>query len=206
MVDIEKELAVIVVRNKAGQTNSFPLTEMVFNQEGNLLDYLICPSEVDANIKNECQDLAKKIIEAFEMVGILAVELFLTKDGRILINEVAPRTHNSGHHTINANVNSQFNLHLRSILNLELGNTSQLRPYAAMINVLGDPSTDQGSPDYNGLDQILDIGDVFPHIYGKKVVKPLRKMGHVNIIADSKKVLIEKINNIKQTLNVKHEQ
>lgn len=206
LVDIEKELAVIIVRNEKGELNNFPITEMVFNEKGNLLDYLICPSDINKEISDTAIATAKGIVTQFEMVGILAVELFLTKTGNVIVNEVAPRTHNSGHHTINANVNSQFNLHLRSILNLSLGNTDQIRPYSAILNILGEADTKVGSPTYHGLESILTEDEVYPHFYGKKIVKPLRKMGHVNINAESKEALIKKINHIKKTLIVNNEE
>jgi 5-(carboxyamino)imidazole ribonucleotide synthase len=206
LIDIEKELAVIIARNERGEINHFPITEMVFNEKGNLLDYLICPSDISENINQKAIEIAKNIIMTFEMVGILAVELFLTKKGDIIVNEVAPRTHNSGHHTIDANINSQFNLHLRSILNLSLGSTEQIRPFAALLNVIGDINSNVGKPTYHGLEAILNIQEVYPHFYGKKVVKPLRKMGHVNITATSKETLIEKIHKIKNTLIVNNEE
>jgi len=205
LVDIDKELAIIIVRNSKGETNHFPTTEMVFNPKGNLLDYLICPTDISNTINDKALEIAKKIITTLDMVGVLAVELFLTKSGDVIVNEVAPRTHNSGHHTIDANINSQFNLHLRSILNLSLGDTKQIRPYAAIINVLGDIESKIGTPTYHGLESIINENEVFPHFYGKKVVKPLRKMGHVNITASSKEILIEKINKIKNTLIVNNE-
>jgi len=206
LVDIDKELAVIIARNEEGEINNFPVTEMVFNEKGNLLDYLICPSDISKETAHKAIEIAQNVVNTFEMVGLLAVELFLTKSGEIIVNEVAPRTHNSGHHTINANINSQFNLHLRSILNLGLGNTAQIRPYSAILNVIGDINTSVGSPTYHGLESIINDDEVYPHFYGKKIVKPLRKMGHVNINADSKDVLIQKIQKIKNTLIVNNEE
>ena len=199
-VDIDKELAIIIARNQNGDINAFPVTEMVFNEEGNLLDYLICPSSVSEDVQLECERIAKEIITKMEMVGLLAVELFLTKKGEVIVNEVAPRPHNSGHHTIDANVNSQFNLHLRSILGLSLGDTSMLKP-AVMINVLGEKGH-TGPADYKGLEEVLKIDGVFPHLYGKKMVKPLRKMGHLTILAGDISDALYKMSQVKSKLKV----
>jgi len=201
LVDIEKELAVIIARNRKGEINIFPATEMVFNPAGNLLDYLICPTDISNDQLEICNAIAQKIITQLDMVGLLAIEFFLNKDGKIIINEVAPRTHNSGHHTIDANINSQFNLHLRSILNLPLGST-QLKKPAVMINLLGEPDH-TGIPLYEGLGEALSLSEVYPHIYGKKMVKPLRKMGHLTILADDLEVALEKMKIIKSKLKVK---
>ncbi len=200
MIDIEKELAVIVARNEEGQTVSFPVTEMVFNPKGNLLDYLLCPAEIDQKVEQKCIHLAKEIITKLDMVGLLAVELFLTKENEILINEVAPRPHNSGHHTIDAGTYSQYNLHLRTLLNLPLLPISQER-LAAMINVLGEPD-DTGPACYEGLEKILGLDEVYVHLYGKKMTKPLRKMGHVNILGIDKAEVMKKIDFIKANLKV----
>lgn len=200
LVDIEKELAVIISRNTNGDTECFPITEMVFEPKGNLLDYLLCPAEVSAELVTNCNSLATSIITKLEMVGILAVEFFLDKNGQILINEVAPRPHNSGHHTIDTGTYSQYNSHLRCLLDWPLLPVSQ-HGYAMMINVLGSEGH-VGSPVYNGLNSIMQIESVYPHIYGKKLTKPLRKMGHVTIVGDSKTELLEKMAQIKSSLKV----
>ncbi|NNE13906.1 MAG: 5-(carboxyamino)imidazole ribonucleotide synthase [Saprospiraceae bacterium] len=205
LVDIDKEIAIIVARNEYHQITTFPLTEMVFDEKGNLLDYLISPANVIEDVINHATSLAHKLITSFDMVGLLAVELFLTKDGEILINEVAPRTHNSGHHTINANDVSQFQMQLRSICNLTLCPPRPRSKYSAIVNVLGTYDTTVGPPFYEGINEILNQEGIFPHIYGKKIVKPLRKMGHVTILSDDEVDLLEKVNFVKQTLKVYHD-
>lgn len=200
LIDIEKELAVIVSRNLSGDLQCFPMTEMVFNKEGNLLDYLLCPAQVSEDLISRSEKLAGDIITGLDMVGILAVELFLTKDGKLLVNEVAPRPHNSGHHTIDAGNYSQYNMHLRTLLDLPLKEIQQ-EGQAMMINVLG--SKDHTGPvAYEGLHKILSISNVYPHLYGKKVTKPLRKMGHVTIVGGSLKELLETKDFIKSNLKV----
>jgi len=202
LVDIDKELAVIVSRNAKGEVASFPVVEMVFNQKGNLLDYLICPSETTKEIAEQCDKLARAVIGKLEMVGILAVEFFLTKSGNILVNEVAPRAHNSGHHTINFNNYSQYNYHLRALLNLPFPYTRPLYSYGLMWNILGEVGH-KGEAYYEGLDEVLEIEGVYPHLYGKTITKPLRKMGHLNIVGDSKEEVLAKLDLVKNKLKVK---
>ena len=202
LVDIEKELAVIVSRNESGELASFPVVEMVFNPKGNLLDYLICPSAITDKVAAQCDEMARKIISKLEMVGILAVEFFLTKSGEILVNEVAPRAHNSGHHTINYNNYSQYNYHIRAILDLPFPPTRPLYAYGVMWNVLGEPGH-IGPAHYEGLEDTLALEGVYPHIYGKKITKPLRKMGHLNIVGDTKTEVLSKLDAIKNKLKVK---
>jgi len=180
-VDFEKELAVIVARNKKGEVISYPTVECEFNSQANLVEYLFAPAEISTDIEREAQNLALEIIQKLDMVGILAVELFLTKEGKLLVNEVAPRPHNSGHHTIECNVTSQFEQHLRSILNLPLGATDLIQP-GAMINILGEPNS-VGTAFYEGFESLLAEPGVYVHIYGKEQVKEFRKMGHFTIMA-----------------------
>ncbi len=201
LIDIDKELAIIIARNPQGETTHFDVTEMVFNETGNLLDHLICPSAVSENIKNECLTLADKLIKDLDMVGILAVEFFLTKDGKILVNECAPRPHNSGHHTIDACNYSQFHIHMRSILSLPLPVIKQSTP-SVMYNLLGE-GDHAGPVSYEGMKETLAISEVYIHLYGKQVCKPLRKMGHVNIMGDSQEELMRKLNLVKKSLKVK---
>ena len=200
LIDIDKELAVIVGRNAKGETTLFETTEMVFNEKGNLLDYLISPSAVNDNIKKTCKELALQVITELDMIGLLAVELFLTKNGEILINEVAPRPHNSGHHTIEANAKSQFRILLDILLDQEL-RQNESQTYSAIYNILGDLEHN-GSPIYQGIDKVLSLDNIYVHLYNKKQTKPMRKMGHITLIGDSPKVLLEKINFIKQNLKV----
>lgn len=197
MVPFKKELSVIVARNENGEVVTFPTVECEFNPEANLVELLFSPASISENIEEEAQSLAKALIEKLNLVGILAVELFLTEDDKLLINEIAPRPHNSGHHTIECNVTSQFEQHLRAILNLPLGNTRAFQA-GAMINLLGAKGY-EGAVYYKGLEAILAIPGVQPHIYGKSITKPFRKMGHITISGDcledviplAKKVLSE---------------
>ena len=182
-VDFEKELSVIVARNEAGEVMSFPVVEQEFNSEANLIEFLISPADVTVHVEEEARAIAEKIINTLGMVGILAVELFLTKDGEILVNEIAPRPHNSGHQTIEGNITSQYEQHLRSILNLPLGSTDLVEA-SVMLNLLGEKGH-TGKVYYEGLKEVLRMKGVKPHIYGKAVTKPFRKMGHVTIVNKS---------------------
>lgn len=180
-VNIEKELAVIVARRPSGEVKAFPTVEMEFNPVANLVEFLVCPAQISPEQEKEALDIAIKTIEAYDLCGLLAVELFLDKAGNILINEVAPRPHNSGHHTIDSSYTSQFEQHIRAILDLPLGSTQAKTPIGIMINLLGaDGYT--GTAKYEGLDQLLDMEGVYPHLYGKKLTKPFRKMGHATIL------------------------
>ena len=180
-VDFEKELSVIVARNENGETKVYPTVECEFSPEANLVEFLFSPADVSQEIEKAAEELAISIIDKLGMVGILAVELFLTKDGQLLVNEIAPRPHNSGHHTIECNVTSQFEQHMRSVLNLPLGDTRIIQP-GVMINLLGEKGY-QGSVIYQGLENAIAIPGVKPHIYGKAETKSFRKMGHITIVA-----------------------
>jgi 5-(carboxyamino)imidazole ribonucleotide synthase len=180
-VDFEKELSVIVARNENGETKVYPTVECEFSPEANLVEFLFSPADVTPAIERAAEELAISIIDKLGMVGILAVELFLTKDGQLLVNEIAPRPHNSGHHTIECNVTSQFEQHMRSVLNLPLGDTRIIQP-GVMINLLGEKGF-QGSVIYQGLETAIAIPGVKPHIYGKAETKSFRKMGHITIVA-----------------------
>lgn len=180
LVDLDKELALIVARNESGEIKSFPLVELEFNPEANLVEFLFSPAKVSTTIEVEAERIAKKIINELDMVGILAIEFFLSKTGELLVNEVAPRPHNSGHQTIEGNYTSQFGQHLRAILNLPLGDTRN-RAASVMVNILGEPGF-TGSPIYSGMNNLLAQSGVYPHIYGKKTTKPFRKMGHITIV------------------------
>ncbi|GAB3248523.1 5-(carboxyamino)imidazole ribonucleotide synthase [Larkinella harenae] len=200
-VDFEKELAVIVARNEQGQTATFPTVEMVFHPEQNLVEYLFAPAAISEAINQQAQDVARKTAEAFGIVGLLAVELFLTKDGQVIVNEVAPRPHNSGHQTIRANITSQFEQHWRAILNLPLGDTAALTP-AAMINLLGEPDH-SGPARYEGMETLLAMSGVFPFLYGKKITRPFRKMGHITVISSDLEQLRAKAETVKKSIKVK---
>lgn len=179
-VDFEKELSVIVARNEKGEIRSFPIAEQEFNPEANLVEFLFTPADVSKEIEEKAQTIAENLVKKLDFVGLLAVELFLTKNGDLLVNEIAPRPHNSGHHTIEGNMTSQFEQHMRAILNLPLGSTEVIIP-AVMINVLGEKGY-AGKVKYQGMEEILAIPGVTPHIYGKSDTKPFRKMGHITVI------------------------
>lgn len=199
-IPFEKELSVIVARNERGQIKTFPTVELVFHPEHNLVDFLFSPANIAPEIEEKAQSLAKLVVEKLGIVGLLAVEMFLTKDGEILVNEIAPRTHNSGHQSIEGNITSQFEQHLRAILNWPLGDTSVLIP-SAMVNLLGELGH-TGSAVYQGLDEIMALSGVYVHLYGKKITKPVRKMGHVTIIDTDRDNLIKKAKLVKEKLKV----
>lgn len=200
-VAFEKEIAVIVARNDNGETKAFPCVEMEFNADVNLVEFLISPSTLDFNILEKAKQLAIKIADDLKIVGLLAVEMFLTDKGEILVNEVAPRPHNSGHQSIEGNYISQYEQHLRAIFNLPLGDTRCVSN-TIMINLLGEPGF-EGVAEYEGLNDILKLDGVYIHLYGKKFTKPYRKMGHVTIIDDDREKAIEKARFIQQTIKVK---
>lgn len=200
LIDFEKEISVIVARNEKGEVKTFPVVELVFHPEKNLVEYLFAPAQISPEIEQKAEAIAKEVIQKLNMTGLLAVEMFVTKDEEVIVNEVAPRTHNSGHHTIEANVTSQFEQHLRAILNLPLGATSIKIP-AAMVNLLGEDGH-TGLAKYEGLDKILAIEGIKIHLYGKKETKPFRKMGHVTVIDQDVAILREKVQLVKKHLKV----
>jgi 5-(carboxyamino)imidazole ribonucleotide synthase len=199
-VDFEKELAVIVTRNPQGETAVFPAVEMVFHPEQNLVEFLFSPAEISVTIEKQAEKIAVDLINQLGLVGVLAVEMFLTKDGQVLINEIAPRPHNSGHQTIRGNESSQYEQHLRAITGLPLGSTKS-NGFSGMLNLLGAEGF-TGPAKYEGLAEIMAIPGVYPFLYGKKVTKPFRKMGHITILGDSKVEIIEKANQVKNLIRV----
>ena len=180
LVAIDKEIAVIAARSVGGEISVFPAVEMSFHPTANLVEELLSPARVSPELENAAQSLARQIISAFDMVGLLAIEFFLDQNGDLLINEAAPRPHNSGHQTIEGNITSQYEQLLRAILNLPLGST-QLRSPSVMINLLGAPNH-QGNASYQGLTEAMALENVHIHLYGKKETKPFRKMGHVTVL------------------------
>lgn len=200
LIDFDKEIAVIVARNANGDMKTFPLVEMEFNAEANLVEFLISPSTYPENILEKAEKIAINIASALNITGILAVEMFVTKDGGILVNELAPRPHNSGHQTIEGNYVSQFEQHLRAIFNLPLGDTRAISN-AVMINLLGEKGH-EGVAKYDGLEKIMAIDGVYVHLYGKKYTKPFRKMGHVTVVDQNREHAIEKARYVQQTLKV----
>ncbi len=183
LVDFEQEISVITARNASGEIKCFPAVGMEFNPEANLVEFLYAPADLSSELEKEAQALATRLTEALGIVGLLAVEMFVTKDAELLINEMAPRPHNSGHHTIEANTTSQYAQHLRAILDLPLGETS-LRQPAVMLNLLG-AKHHTGDVQYENLDLAMAIPGAYVHLYGKTTTKPFRKMGHVTVLADS---------------------
>ena len=200
LIDFEKEISVIVARNADGEIKAFPPVELVFHPIHNLVEYLTAPADISIEIAREAEATAIEVIRELDMIGLLAVEMFVTREGKILVNEVAPRTHNSGHHTIEANITSQFEQHLRAILNIPLGDTSIKMP-AAMINLLGEEGH-TGPAQYEGLEKVLSLKGLHLHLYGKKLTKPFRKMGHVTIVDHDEESLKEKVKFVKENLKV----
>jgi 5-(carboxyamino)imidazole ribonucleotide synthase len=200
MIDFQKELSVIIARNKQGEISIFPLVEMEFNPAANLVEFLFSPAHVSPEVDSQAQSIAKKIAESSNFVGLLAVELFLTKEGQLLVNEMAPRPHNSGHHTIEACTTSQYEQHLRAILSLPLGQSTLVQP-AVMINLLGAEGHD-GPVHYRGLMESLQIPGVHVHIYGKPKTKPFRKMGHVTVTDNDLTVAQERARRVLQLITV----
>jgi 5-(carboxyamino)imidazole ribonucleotide synthase len=179
MIPFEKELSVIVARNEKGETAVYPTVECEFSPVANLVEFLFSPAAVSEKVEEEARKIAIDVIEKLGMVGLLAVEFFLLKDGSLLVNEIAPRPHNSGHHTIECNVTSQFEQHMRSILNLPLGSTRMIQN-GVMINLLGEEGY-EGSAFYQGLEEVISIDGVKVHLYGKETTKSFRKMGHITV-------------------------
>lgn len=200
MVDIEVEIAVVVARNEKGEVKAFPPVAMEFNPVANLVEFLVCPAGLDERVAKEAEELAIKTINAYGVCGLLAVELFLSKDGEVLINEVAPRPHNSGHHTIDSCYTSQYQQHLRGILNLPLGST-KMKTASVMVNLLGEAGH-TGPVRYEGLDECMAMEGVKVHLYGKEVTKPFRKMGHVTVLGESLEEAKNKARKVKEILKV----
>ena len=199
-ISIKKELSVIVSRNTDGEIKCFPVVEMEFNEKSNLVEYVMCPANISKQTEEKAIMIASEIAKKFEMVGLLAVELFVTKKDEILINEVAPRPHNSGHHTIECCVTSQFDQHIRSILNLPLGETGILIP-GIMVNLVGE-NMEEGNVNYKNINDIFDIPGVYIHIYGKKKSRLNRKMGHITIVNKDINKAIEIGKSIKNKIKV----
>lgn len=199
-VDFEKEISVIVARNENGDIKTFPLVEMEFNPRANLVEFLISPSTLPFAVQQEAAQIAEKIAADLKITGLLAVEMFLEKNGKIIVNELAPRPHNSGHQTIEGNVVSQFEQHLRAIFNQPLGDTACIHN-AIMVNILGSEGY-EGPAIYRGIEKVLKMSGVYIHLYGKALTKPFRKMGHVTIVDADRDKAIEKARLVQQTLKV----
>ena len=183
LIAFKNELAVLVARSVSGEVKTYPVVEMEFHPEANQVEYVICPARIDEKVAQKAKEVALKVSEKFDHVGLLAVELFQTENDELLVNEVAPRPHNSGHHTIEASYTSQFENHLRAILNLPLGNTDS-KVAGIMVNLVGEANF-SGPVVYKNIEKIMGIEGVTPHIYGKRETRPFRKMGHVTIVNEN---------------------
>ena len=200
LVAFKSELAVIVARNEKGDVKVYPVVEMEFHPEANQVEYVLCPARISKDIAKKAESIALKTSAAYKHVGLLAVELFLTQDDEILINEVAPRPHNSGHQTIEASYTSQFEQHIRAILGLPMGSTKN-KLSGVMVNLVG-AENNTGEVVYKNIEKLMEMDGVTPHIYGKKETRPFRKMGHVTIVhssIDTARIIAEKV---KQTIKV----
>ena len=200
LVDFKKEISVIVARNQQGEIKTFPSVECDFNPEANLVEFLFSPASHSVEVEEKAQQIAYDIAKKLGIVGILAVEMFVTQNDEVLVNEIAPRPHNSGHQTIEGNYTSQYEQHLRAILDLPLGNTEIILP-SVMINLLGEKGY-EGNAQYEGLEEVLKIKGAHIHLYGKKTTKPFRKMGHVTVVDEHIHLAKAKAILIKNTLKV----
>ncbi len=200
MINIKQEVAMMVAVDNKGETVLYPPVDMVFDQDLNLLSYQVSPAEMAEKTLWRVEAISIAVVKALKSPGIFAVELFIDKEGEVYVNETAPRVHNSGHHTIEANYSSQFDMVWRIVLDYPLGNTDHILP-AAIVNILGTEGH-SGEAVYKGLEEVLEIPDAFVHLYGKKQTKPGRKMGHVTILSKEKQELLHQVNRIKSTLKV----
>ena len=199
-VDIKHELAVLVARNNSGESKSFPVLEMEFNQKSNQVEYVILPSRVPKKIKNKSLEIADLVSRSLNHVGLIAVELFCTHNDDVLVNEIAPRVHNSGHLTIESCTTSQFEQHIRAIYDMSLGNVNQILP-SVMVNLVGEKNHN-GEVTYHNIDKAFELDGVYPHLYGKNITKPNRKMGHITIIDKELEKAISKAKILKNTIKI----
>ncbi len=200
LVDIDKELSVIVARNENGETKAFPVTEMVADPKLNLLDFNICPADISSETQDQIDLIASQFIRSADSPGLFAIELFLDKNGKVWVNETAPRLHNSGHQSQEGNANSQFEQFYRVVKNLPLADTDNFG-FSGMLNLVGEESY-SGKVKYEGLKDVLKLPKTYVHLYGKTETKPGRKMGHINVMADSRKELMKKLIHIKSLVRV----
>ena len=200
LIPFKNELAVIVARNARGEIKTYPVVEMEFHPEANQVEYVICPARIEESVAQKAREIALQVARSFQHVGLLAVEMFQTNDDAILVNEVAPRTHNSGHYSIEASYTNQFEQHLRTVLNLPLGNTES-KVAGIMVNLVGAEGH-TGNVMYQNIEQVMEIDGVTAHIYGKKTTKPFRKMGHVTIVHSDINKAREIAQTVKETIKV----
>jgi 5-(carboxyamino)imidazole ribonucleotide synthase len=200
-IDFEKEIAVLVARNAQGEVTLWRSVEMLFHPEKNLVEFLRCPADIPMAIEKIVEAIALRILDQLHLVGVLAVEMFVTKDGEVLVNEIAPRVHNSGHHTIEAAKTSQFEQHLRAVMDLPLGSTEMTSP-SVMVNLLGADGF-EGKAVYHGIEAALSLGDVYIHLYGKVQTKPYRKMGHATILDTDINKAYDKARQVKELIKIR---
>jgi 5-(carboxyamino)imidazole ribonucleotide synthase len=199
-IDFDKEISIIVARNINGEVAVYRAVEMVFHPSKNLVEFLRCPAEIPADVEKKATAIAIRLLRELNLVGVLAVEMFLTKDGEILVNEMAPRVHNSGHHTIEGALTSQFEQHLRAVMGLPLGLTDITLP-SVTVNLLGTENH-EGKAIYQGIEQALALGGVYIHLYGKTTTKPFRKMGHATIVDGDINKALERAHRVKDIIKV----
>ncbi|MCX2679481.1 5-(carboxyamino)imidazole ribonucleotide synthase [Galbibacter sp. EGI 63066] len=200
MIPFKNELAVVVSRDTKGNVKTYPVVEMEFHPEANQVEYVICPARIDDQVAKKAQLVALKVSQAYQHVGLLAVEMFQTQDDEILINEVAPRPHNSGHYSIEASYTNQFEQHLRAILGLPLGKTDS-KVTGIMVNLVGEEGHN-GPVVYKNIEKIMDMEGVTPHIYGKRETRPFRKMGHVTIVHEDINTARSTAEEVKKSIKV----
>ncbi len=200
LIPVKKEIAVIVARNDSGDSVCYPAVDMDFNSEANLVELLLSPADITPETEKKVQAIPMQVADALKITGLLAVEMFLTDDHQILVNEIAPRPHHSGHHTIEANLTSQYEQHLRPILNLPLGKTD-VTSHAVMVNLLGEKNY-EGLASYKSIDEAMAITGVHIHLYGKKLTRPFRKMGHVTVTGKNRDETVAKALTVKKILKV----
>lgn len=201
LVDIDKELAIMIARSIDGEMAAYPVVEMIFDERVNICDSVIAPARISAEIEKEATEIAKKCIDVLGGVGVFGIEMFLTKDGKILVNEIAPRPHNSGHYTVESCATSQFEQIIRAVTNLPLGSTKLISP-SAMVNLLGEEGY-AGEPFIQGIHETLEISELSFHFYSKKETKPFRKMGHITVLDDDAQSALEKALRAKDILKIK---
>jgi 5-(carboxyamino)imidazole ribonucleotide synthase len=201
MVDIDKELAVMVARNHKGEVAIYPVVEMLFDERVNICDSVMAPARIDESLHVKAKELAVRSIEALDGEGLFGVEMFLTKKGELLINEIAPRPHNSGHYTVESCATSQFEQVVRAVVNLPLGSTKLLCP-SVMVNLLGEEGF-KGEPVVEGMEEALAIEGLSFYLYGKEKTAPFRKMGHITVLDENLEIALEKAMRAKEIIKIK---
>lgn len=199
-IDFAKEISIVLARNIDGEVAVYRAVEMVFHAQKNLVEFLRCPADIPVDVEKKATSIALRILHQLNLVGVLAVEMFVTKDNQVLVNEIAPRVHNSGHHTIEGALTSQFEQHLRAVMGLPLGLTEMTLP-SVMVNLLGDENC-EGNAVYQGIDQALGLGGVYIHLYGKTITKPFRKMGHATIIDHDINKALHRAHQVKDLIKI----